>query len=593
MGSKQYDVVVVGSGAAGGMAVRKLTEAGLDVLLLEAGRDPTQPGGDDPKGVPAPPKPKRTPQGLGDQIKSTVGEQVERAKTVADVLGRTGFELGTVLSGRPDLQRMIHLRAEDESRHGSDRQMIQSECPAFGKDSADLYVDDVDNPYMVPSSLPYHWIRGRQLGGRTQIWKRMTPRLSQDELKAPERDGDGEAWPLNYSDLEPYYEYCERVLRVTGPVEAGAKGYSGALAARAMTKAENGVASAVSALHKDCKVTLSPYASPFGPGETGDIDERVDRYDHGGHPAHDCTVRNSIYYARQTGHLTIRTNAIVRHVNLDPNTGRAKGVLFVDAETMKTEEVEGRVVVLAASSLESTRIMLNSKSESWPDGLANSSGALGRYLSDHLFGVGAVGFKPVGGQKVAFPPLLIPNFRNRPGDKRSDGFIRGYQTAGYFGALRAGPFRRWMSTLILSAHGEIPPRRDNRIVIDDELNDKWGIPVPRIIFRRTENDEAMQQDMIDSLSEILEKAGYEVVMRSPEPLPAGASIHEGGTVRMGADPKTSVLNQYCQAWDVPNVFVTDGACFTTSGHQNPLLSIMAICARACDHIVDELKAGRL
>ncbi len=593
MATKQYDVVVVGSGAAGGIAVRKLTEAGLEVLLLEAGADRTQPGGDAPQGVPAPPKAKVSAKGLGQQVKTAVSDQVERAKTIADVLGRTGFELGTVLSGRPDLQRQIHLRAEDDSRQGTERQMIQSECPAFGKGSADLYVDDVDNPYMVPSSLPYHWIRGRQLGGRTQIWKRMTPRLSQDELKAPQRDGVGEAWPFDYSDLEPYYEYAEKVLRVTGAVEAGAPAYEGALPARKMTPAEIGLVSAVSSLHKDCKVVLSPYASPFGPGETGDIDRRVDSYDHGGHPAHDCTVRNSIYYAKKTGKLTIRTNAIVRDVIMDAQSGRAKGVRFVDAETMEYHEVEGRVVMLAASSLESTRILLNSKSETHPQGLCNSSGVVGRYLSDHLFGVGVVGFKPVGGQSVAFPPLLIPNFRNRPKDTKSDGFIRGYQTAGYFGALRAGPFRRWMSTLILSAHGEIPPQEDNRIVIDEELTDKWGIPVPRIIFRRTENDDAMKQDMIDSLVEILDAAGYEVVMKSPEPLPAGASIHEGGTVRMGSDPKKSALNQYCQSWDVPNIFVTDGACFATSGHQNPLLSIMAICARACDHIVEELKADKL
>lgn len=579
-------MVVVGSGAAGGMAVRKLTEAGLDVLLLEAGPDRTQPGGDAPEGR----SPPAAPPGAGALEK--ISARAEQMRLVSEVLGQAGSEVASALAGQVNLQRMIHLRARDE-RSSFPRQPVQVESPAFGRDCAQLYIDDVDNPYFAPSGQPYHWIRGRQLGGRTQTWKRMTPRLSQDELEAPKRDGHGQAWPLDYRDLRPHYEHAERVLRVVGAVEAGAEAYPDALPARPMTTLEREVARTFESVRPGVKVTLSPYASPFGPGEEGDVERRVSHYDQGGHPAHDCSVRHSIWHAKQTGRLTIRTDAVVRHVLWDAEARRATGVQFVDRSSKQAEDVEARVVVLCASALESTRILLNSKSSAWPDGMGNSSGALGRYLHDHMFGVGAVGMKNEPGQAEAFPPILVPCFRNRSCDEPAPGFIRGYQIAGYFGAIRGGPLRRWRQTLTLSCHGEVPPRRDNRIELDPSMVDAWGVPVPRIFFRREDNDRAMCRDMLDSSVELLERAGYEILLRSPEPLPPGASIHEAGTARMGEDPKTSVLDSHCRSWDVPNLFVTDGASFPTAAHQNPMLTIMALTSRACERIVSDLEAGHL
>lgn len=578
---KSFDAIVVGSGAAGGMMVHQLTRAGLSVLLLEAGPDRTG----------APTEDRGSSSGRSHRSGSgTLAAIADKARVTKDVVSRSVMEIGTAFSGRPDLQKMIHLRAADDKRvPGSERQMIQRECPVFSPSTASLYVDDVDHPYMVPASSPYQWIRSRQLGGRTQIWKRLTPRMTNHELKAAERDGHGICWPFTEAELAPAYEVAERVLRVTGSVEAGAPAHDGALPTRPMSPAETQLRDAVVSRWPDRKVSLAPYASPFGPGETGDLDTRWDSYDGGRNPGHACTVRNTLQPALLTGKLEIRCNAVVHRVLTERGGKVASGVLYLDARTGEEHRALGRVVVLAASALESTRILLLSKSEEWPKGLANSSGMVGRNLTDHLFGVGAVGVKAQRGQSICQPPILIPNFRNRLEDRRDLGFSRGYQYAGYFGALRGGPFRTWMSTLILSAHGEIIPKPRNRVTIDEAVKDVHGIPVLRIECQRDENEARMAKDMLETGVEMLEAAGYEVMMRSPEALPPGASIHEGGTVRMGDDPKLSVLNGFARTWDIPNLYVTDCAAFTSAGNQNPVLTIMALNVRAAEDIVLRMK----
>lgn len=579
-----YDVLIVGSGAAGGMMAYQLTRAGLSVLLLEAGPDRTarSEAGEPPGGGNAP------------RSSGTFAGLMEKAKVAKDVFSRSAMEIGTAFSGRPDLQKMIHLRAADEKRvPGSERQNIQSQCPVFGATSAPLYVDDVEHPYMVPASAPYVWIRGRQLGGRTQTWKRMTPRMTDHELKAASRDGHGVVWPFSERELTPYYEEAERVLRVTGAVEAGAPRYEGARPTRAMSPAEEAFRDVVRAKWSDRSVSLAPYADPFGPDESGDIDARWDTYDRGAHPTHDCSVRSTLSHAMATGKLEVRCNAVVHRVLVEDGGRLASGVLYIDALTGTEHRARARVVVLAASALESTRLLLLSKSPAWPTGLANSSGMVGKNLTDHLFGVGVVGVKAQRGQRTCQPPLLIPNFRNRLDDPKDHGFVRGYQYAGYFGALRGGPLRTWMNTLILSAHGEVIPRAGNQVSIDETVKDVHGIPVLRIECHRDENELRMAKDMLETGTEFLEAAGYEVMMRSPEPLPPGASIHEGGTARMGEDPKTSVLNGRACAWDVPNLYVTDCAAFTTAGSQNPVLTIMALNVRAAEDIVARMKRREL
>lgn len=580
-----YDAVVVGSGAAGGMMVYQLTKAGLNVVLLEAGPDRTAQEDSEPA---------RAPENGPARSTSPFGSVVEKAKVAKEVLSRSAMEIGTAFSGRPDLQKLIHLRAADESRvPGSERRPIQSQVPVFSESTAPLYVDDQEHPYMVPASSPYVWIRGRQLGGRTQTWKRLTPRMTDHEFQAAARDGHGIKWPFSEQELNPYYEEAERVLRVTGSVEAGAKSYQGALHTRAMSPAEVQFRDVVQRKWSDRKVSLAPYADPFGPGESGDLDVRWDSYDQGGHPSHDCSVRNTIAHALSTGKLEIRCHAVVHRVLVEDGGRRASGVLYLDARTGAEHRVRARVVVLAASSLESTRLLLLSKSVEWPTGLANASGMVGQNLTDHLFGVGVVGVKARRGQKTCQPPLLIPNFRNRLDDRKDHGFLRGYQYAGYFGALRGGPFRTWMNTLILSAHGEVISRPGNQVTLDETVKDKHGVPVLRIEFQRGENELRMARDMLETGREMLEACGYEVMMQSPDPLPPGASIHEGGTARMGDDPKTSVLNGRASAWDVSNLYVTDCAAFTTAGSQNPVLTIKALNVRAAEDIVTRMKRREL
>lgn len=572
-GDKQaYDVVVVGSGAAGGMAVKVLTEGGAKVLLLEAGPDLTDPGAAEEKADGRP---------SGDRL----GALVDKARTVADLFRESVGGMSRLALGRPDVAGLGHLRSVASAPKDTfrpERQVVQRNCRGYGPGTKMLYVDDVDHPYTTPAHQPFVWIRGRQLGGRTQTWKRVAPRMTDSELSAPRRDGHGEPWPLTYADLRPHYEAAERVLRVIGPVEAGAEPYEGALAQRPMAPAERSFVERCSSRWPERRVVLCPFASPLGPDEDpSTLDARINAHPRGRWPAYDCSVRHSIPFARKTGRLEVRTGAVVREVTHEG--GRATGVAYVDAKTNELVEVRAKFVVLAASTLESTRILLLSG-----DGFANSSGALGRYLIDHLFGVGVVGISDEPYEPKGFPELFVHPFRNTDRDPERHGFIRSYQLYGEISALRAGPMRRWVNSLTLSAQGEVLPQRDNRVRLNPDLVDAFGIPSLEIQYARSDNELAMAEDMLRTTEEMAEAAGYRILMRSPTALLPGWSVHELGTARMGADPKKSVLDAHCRSWDVPNLYVTDGAAFPTSASQNPTLTIMALTHRACVHLLGQL-----
>lgn len=572
--NEAYDVVVVGSGAAGGIAAKTLTEGGARVLLLEAGPDLT-----DPRANEADASAERS----GDRLEAIV----DKAKTVADLFRESVGELSRLALGRPDVAGLGHLRSAASAPKDTfrpERQVVQRNCRGYGPGTKMLYVDDVDNPYLTPAHAPFVWIRGRQLGGRTQIWKRVSPRMTDSELSAPRRDGHGEPWPLSYADLRPHYEEAERVMRVIGAVEAGAAPYEGALPQRPMAPAEKSFVERCAAKWPERRAVLCPFASPLGPSEDPSTsDARIGSHPRGRWPTYDCSVRHSISFARDTGRLEIRTGAAVRHVTHDGQ--RATGVAYVDAKTKSLVEVRARYVVLAASTLESTRILLLSG-----DGFANSSGVLGRYLTDHLFGVGVAGISEVPYEPKGFPELFVHPFRNTDRDVEKHGFIRSYQLYGEISALRSGPTRRWVNSLTLSAQGEVLPQYDNRVTIDPELVDSFGIPSLRIEYVRGENELAMAEDMIRTTEEMAEAAGYQILMRSPTPLLPGWSVHELGTARMGADPKKSVLDAYCRSWDVPNLYVADGAAFPTSASQNPTITIMALAHRACTHLLEQLRS---
>jgi choline dehydrogenase-like flavoprotein len=312
--------------------------------------------------------------------------------------------------------------------------------------------------------------------------------------------------------------------------------------------------------------------------------------------------------------MTLRPNAVVREIIVDPNTGKAGGVRVVNQITKQDYEEYGKVIVLCASTLESTRILLNSKSRQHPDGLGNSSGVLGRYLMDHMYSISAGGVVPVlKGMEYDYSDgrangIYVPRFRNIR-DKHPN-FIRGYGmqgncSQGYsFGHAKQTPgFGSEFKKLARENPGEVPfwlgawcemlPRKENGAMIDPEKVDAWGIPVLRIECAHGDNERAMAKDAIETIKEMVDAAGFRTLYTSSTPAPPGFCIHEVGTARMGVDPKSSVLNKWNQSWDVKNVFVTDGACFVSQGCQNPTLTMMAITARACDYIANEFKGGNI
>lgn len=425
------------------------------------------------------------------------------------------------------------------------RQPVQSRSYAYGPETAHLFVDDVEHPYWHPEGRSFDWIRGRQVGGRMHVWAGMSPRLSDHDLHAANRDGFGEDWPLDEADLAPYYDRVERFLGVEPPpLSAGELLLQRAVVDRWPTR----------------RVTGPPIAT--------------------------AAPSAALVEAARTRRMTLRPNAFVTKVLVGHDSHRARGVAYVDGADGGEREAVGRVVFLCASTIESTRLLLNSATRHHPRGLANSSGVVGRYLADHTFGVGIDGRAPlpVGSDTgaAATHGAAIPAFRNVT--EHDVDFLRGYGVR----VLVDGSGRFWMR-----AFGEVLSRFDNRIELDASRPDRWGVPTVRIDCAYGENERLMAADQVACLSEMAEAAGFEIETVHPDAAPPGSSAHELGTARMGRDPRSSVLNSFNQAWDVENLFVTDGASFTSAGHQNPTLTMMALTSRACDYAIARLRRREL
>ncbi len=458
----------------------------------------------------------------------------------------------------------------DSHRIGRDRQPIQSKCYAW-KHNPDFFVDDIDNPYTTPEDKPFIWFRGRQVGGRMVIKAhgRQLYRFSDFQFKAASHDGFGENWPISYADLASYYERVEQWIGIRGTAEnIPHLPDSIFLPDEKISKGERLLKSALeSSKTYDYRVTLGRMAPP----------------------------RLTISAATKTGRLTLRPYAIVSHIIVDEDSGKAKGVAFIDKHTHKSYEVFGKVVVLCASTIESTRILLNSATHQHPTGLGNSSGLLGHYLMDHTF-IDIKGIIPkperfltnLSKDSDLFGNIYIPQFKNIADHHNK--FIRGY-------GIQAGlDWERLQGELVVkfyfSAFGEMLPRFENQVTINKDLKDAWGIPVAHIECIHSENEREMGIDQLETLKKIADAAGFEV-LEERELLPPGLSAHECGTARMGDDPKKSVLNKFNQSWDIKNLFVVDGSCFVSQGCQNPTLTMMAITARACDYIAYQYQKDNL
>jgi len=586
----QYDVIVVGSGAGGGMAAYQLSVNGLKVLLLEAGRDY-----DPVTETPMFQTPKDAPlRGAGGADKPF------------------GFYDATVDGG---------WRVPGE-------------------------------PFTTAPGSQFSWWRARMLGGRTNHWGRISLRMGEYDFKPKSRDGLGEDWPMTYETLAPYYDKTEMLIGVYGgddDLENTPRSSPGVLqpppAARTyelLTKqACDHLKIPVIPAHRAVltqRQDSSRLPQKLHPGNR--LAQRVLKQSMDSRMAcfyatdcgRGCSIKANfqsttvlIPPAMATGNVTLITDAMVREVTVDKQ-GRASGVHYIDKLTREDHHVTAKVVVLAASACETSRIMLNSKSALFPNGIANGSGVVGKYLMDTVgAGISAQiprleGLPPINEDGTAGIHMYMPWWLY--GDQKAGkmNFARGYHiefgggrgmpgpgifgglesfTGGAYGTKFKEEARRYYGTFMyFDGRGEMIPNEDSYCELDPVQVDQWGIPVLRFHWKWSEHETNQAAHMVKTFAEIVDKMGGKVqgtiqTDGSKAIATGGSIIHEVGTVRMGSDPKKSVLNEFGQAWEVKNLFVTDGATFVSNADKNPTLSILALAWRSCDYLVDELKKGTL
>jgi choline dehydrogenase-like flavoprotein len=450
------------------------------------------------------------------------------------------------------------------------RQETQSQCYAFSPTTRHLFVDDIDQPYETPTGKPFSWIRTRVIGGRTALWFGVSLRMSDRQFGAASLDGFGIDWPIRYDDLRLHYDLAERFLGVSG-IEAKLDEIpDGVFQPTTLTHSGRLFQQAIHEQWPDRTVTALRRARASQPSST-------DAHGRGQHvhlPT--CSARDALSAADATGLMVLRPNARAIEIMTDRSGSRAQGVVYADCLTGKQTEVFGKVVILCASTIETTRLMLNSVSRTHPHGVGNLSGLLGKYLIDHTSGVSAIGLRS--GWCGNTSEIYIPNFRNRGGCKTR--FLRGY---GIQGQIR--PMDDQTIQCALGCFGEVLPRAENQVRLSDR-KDKWGLPIPHITYTYSDNELEMAADQAMELERMLKLTGFDIASRQALSIP-GRSIHEVGTARMGLDPKVSVLNPHNQCWNVSNLLVTDGASFPSVGFQNPTLTMMAVTGRACDYILRE------
>ena len=538
-----HDVVVIGSGAAGGMAAWNLTRKGVKVLVLDA------------------------------------GTKFNRSKYWTHVT--------------PWDWRQKTERGEIPTR---------------------FYVDTKEQPYLTPDNQPFELVRVWGRGGKTNVWGRVSLRYSDLDFTSAERDGWEIPWPIRYKDIAPYYDNVDQLIGVCGGDDdsdslPGSKFHlpppnmrcgekllqkAGARMGIPIVAGRRAVNTNASRGHTPCH-----YCGACGRG--CDVSAFFNSSDYLIEPAF------------KTGNLDVIDNAVVSRV-LVGDDGKANGVEYFDRYTREQKSVRARVVVVGASCIDSTRVLLNSKSERHPNGIGNGSDVIGRYLCEQIR-IHLYGFVPellstetrdddgIGGEH-----MYLPRYNHR-GKKRD--YLRGFGSqfwgcgaqggASWAGALpgfgkefKAGVKKRYPALVALHPYGEVLPQRYNRVTVDGSPKDQYGIPIAKIDYRVGENERRMSREMYEMAEGLLHEAKAEILPFTPGKLDVnGGAIHEHGTCRMGADPKRSALNAFGQMHEVPNVFVTDGSAFTTASEKNPTLTILALSWRATDYLAAEMKAGRL
>jgi choline dehydrogenase-like flavoprotein len=555
----EYDAIVVGSGISGGWAAKELTEKGLNVLVLERGKNV-------------------------EHIKDYVN-----AVKPPWAYPHRGRRTQAVTARYPVLQRDYPLNEMN----------------------LDWWANDQDSPYTEVQR--FDWFRGYHVGGRSLMWGRQSYRLSDLDFAANAKDGIATDWPIRYADLAPWYDHVEKFAGISGSREGLSQLPDGAFQpAMPLNCGEEMIAGRLKKLFNGTRRII--------PGRTANLTQPLDGRGQCqsrnacwlGCPygAYFSSQSSTLPAAVKTGRMTLKVWSIVTDVVYDRERKRASGVRVLDAITQQTTEYRAKVVFLCASTINSTWLLMRSATDIWPGGLGSSSGELGHNLMDHHFRLGARGTLEGLDDKTTYgrrpTGFYVPRYRNLFGDKRD--YLRGF---GYQGSASRADWSRAVAELGVggdfkdaaaqpgawgigaTAFGEMLPSHENTISLDATTKDKWGLPVVKIDCATGENERLMRKDMTADMADMLEQCGVKDVRTFDNGYFPGMGIHEMGTARMGTDPKTSVLNKYNQVWDAPNVFVTDGSCMTSAACQNPSLTYMALTARAVDHAVAELNRRHL
>ena len=556
-----FDAIVVGTGISGGWAAKELTEKGLKTLVLERGR--------------------------------AVKHQVDYPTATKDPW---------------QFHNAGQLSFEEMKKYP-----VQSRTNWVNEPNKHWWVNDLENPYTEVK--PFDWIRGYHEGGRSIMWGKQTYRLSQMDFESNMKDGHGVDWPIRYNDMASWYDYVESYIGVSGQNEGLSHLPDGKfLPPMQLNCVETDFRAKMNEKFKRT-VTIGRVAhltAPLAHDPSRGICQSRNLCDRGcPYGAYFSSNASTLPAAEKTGNMTMRPYSIVHSVIYDEKKGKAVGVRVLDSETKQEIEYFAKIIFLNASTLGSTFILLNSTSTRFPNGLGNGSDQLGRNLMDHQYRAGAdatvegyddkyyIGRRPNG--------IYIPRFRNLGDDKRTD-YVRGFGYQG--GASRTG-WERGVAELMfgeelknamtipgewkigITGFGECLPYPTNRVTMNNDKKDVYGLPTLNIDAQWGDNEKAMREDMKTAAAEMLEAGGFKNVKTFDAADNIGLGIHEMGTARMGKDPKSSVLNKWNQVHEAPNVFVTDGAAMTSSACQNPSLTYMALTARAADYAVSELKKNNL
>ena len=560
----QYDAIVVGTGISGGWAAKELTEKGLKTLVLERG---------------------------------PMVRHIEDYPTMN--MDPWEFEHGNVIT------KETKKRQPKQSRTGYTTKEATKQ----------FFVDDIKHPYNEDKS--FDWMRGYHVGGRSLLWGRHSYRLSDYDFTANAKDGIAVDWPIRYKDIAPWYSYVEKHIGISGE-KLGLPQLpdSDFLKPMELKCTEKHLRESLQKNYSNRILTMGRLAhitEGTKPG-AGRISCQYRNRCRRGCPfgAYFSSQSSTLPMAEATGNMTLRPNSIVYEIVFDPETKKASGVKVIDRETKMTYTYEAKVIFLCASAVASTSILMQSKSRFFPEGMGNRSGELGHNIMDHHFKAGAyaetdefedqyyTGNRPGG--------FYIPRFRNLGSDTNHKDFIRGYgyqgdssrsswakaaKEVGYGPEFTRSLVKPGTWTIDMNGFGEILPYHENKMYLDYGKTDEWGLPTVTFDAEIKENELAMRKDMKSQALEMLEKAGFKNVKAWEDHYSMGLGIHEMGTARMGRDPKTSVLNAFNQVHEVSNVFVTDGACMTSGGNQNPSLTYMALTARAVNYAVEQLNKRNL